>query len=82
LKKLYQVMAIELENRKEQAPKVQEVFTKYGDCILARQGVQDIERKRGIITLNVRATDDYLEEFSRELTDIPGVNVQRVKFED
>lgn len=78
-KKLY-VVAVELENRKEQAISVQEVLTKYGDCILTRQGVHDPGSDRGIITLNVNADNVYLEEFSEELSRIPGVKVRTIKF--
>jgi len=74
------VVAVELDNRKEQALSVQEVLTKYGDCILTRQGVHDPGSDRGIITLNVNATDAYLEEFSEELSRIPGVKVRTIKF--
>ena len=74
------VVAVELDNRKEQALSVQEVLTKYGDCILTRQGVHDPGSDWGIITLNVNATDAYLEEFSEELSRIPGVNVRTIKF--
>ena len=77
-KKLY-VVAVELENRKEQAISVQEVLTKYGDCILTRQGVHDPGSDRGIITLNVNADNAYLEEFS-EAEPIPGVKVRTIKF--
>jgi len=77
--KEYQIMAVELEDRKALAPKVQEVFTEFGDCILSRLGVHDPDENHGIITLNVKATDEYLEDFCSKLTGIPGVHVKRMK---
>jgi len=77
--KYYQVVVIELNNRKEQASKVQDIFTKYGECILTRQGVHDINDDVGIITLSVRADDDCMDEFAQQLTSVEGVRVKVVK---
>jgi len=77
--KHYQVVVVELNNRKEQAPKVQEIFTLYGDCILTRQGVHDINDDLGVITLSVKADDEYMDEFSNKLMTIEGVRVKVVK---
>ncbi|MBS3900107.1 MAG: hypothetical protein KGZ54_05790 [Dethiobacter sp.] len=77
--KYCQVVIVELPQREEQAPKVQDVFTKYGTCILTRQGVHDLNNNMGVITLSVRAEDEYMDEFSKELSAIPGVRVNVVK---
>jgi len=77
--KHYQVVVVELNNRKEQAKLVQEVFTKFGDCILTRQGVHDITDDLGVITLSVKADDDCMLKFSETLMAIDGVKVSVVK---
>jgi len=77
--KHYQVVVVELNKRKEQATKVQSIFTKYGECILTRQGVHDINDDLGIITLSVKADDVCMDKFSKELIAIEGVRVNVVK---
>lgn len=77
--KYCQVMVIELAKREEQAPKAQAVFTKYGSCILTRQGVHDPNNNMGVITLSIRAEDEYMDEFSKELSAIPGIRVIAAK---
>jgi len=77
--KHYQVVVVELNKRKEQATKVQAIFTKYGECILTRQGVHDINDDLGIITLSVKADDECMAKFSQELITIEGVRVNVVK---
>lgn len=79
MQKHYQVVVVELSDRKSQAAKVQEVFTQFGDCILTRQGVHDISDDLGVITLSVKASDEYMEEFSKKLINIQGVRVNVVK---
>lgn len=77
--KYCQVMVVELSKREEQAPKAQNVFTKYGTCILTRQGVHDLNNNMGVITLSIRAADEFMDEFSKELSAIPGIRVTLVK---
>lgn len=77
--KYYQVVVVELNNRKLQASKVQDVFTAFGECIITRQGVHDITDDLGVITLSVKADDDCMDEFAKKLTAIEGVRVKVVK---
>lgn len=74
-KRLY-MMAVLLEKRNSEAPDVQEVFTKYGECILSRLGIHECAASEGLISLNIRADEDIMERFGDELTSIKGVTVK------
>ncbi len=71
------VIGILLRNRRKQAPEVQEVLTKYGDLILARSGVHDPERERGLITLTVEGSEEEITALQRELEDVSGTSAGR-----
>lgn len=69
------VLGILLSNRREQAPQVQEVLTKYGDLILCRSGVHEPAKARGLVTLTIEADETELNALAAELQDVSGVNV-------
>jgi putative iron-only hydrogenase system regulator len=69
------VLGILLSNRREQAPRVQEVLTKYGDLILCRSGVHDPVKARGLITLTMEAAETEINALTAELHDVSGVEV-------
>jgi metal-responsive CopG/Arc/MetJ family transcriptional regulator len=72
------IMGISVDKRSDFAPKVQEVLTKHGQNILARFGIHDDSDDNGLITLNVRGDENYINEFSKELTSIPSVKVNHM----
>lgn len=67
-----------IEKRSSDAPEAQKVFTKYGDCILSRFGIHDFDDENGLISLNIRAGEEYLKEFENELSSIKGVTVKHM----
>lgn len=69
------VMGVLLSDRREQAPRVQDVLTEYGDLILCRSGVHDPAKARGLITLMVEAPEKDIDALAVELEDISGVEV-------
>nr|WP_218623481.1 hypothetical protein [Thermoanaerobacter sp. CM-CNRG TB177] len=69
-------MGISVEKRSEFGPKVQEVLTKHGDQIIARFGIHDSQNGSGLITLNVRGKEKFMEELAEELGAIPTVTVK------
>ena len=69
------VMGVLLSDRREQAPRVQDVLTEYGDLILCRSGVHDPAKARGLITLMVEAPENDIDALAVELEDISGVEV-------
>ncbi|AIS53214.1 hypothetical protein TKV_c20810 [Thermoanaerobacter kivui] len=70
------VMGISVEKRSEFGPKVQEILTRHGDRIIARFGIHDAENGSGLITLNVRGEEKFMEELAEELSAIPTVTVK------
>ncbi|WP_234946012.1 hypothetical protein [Caldanaerobius fijiensis] len=73
------IVGISIDKRTDSALKVQEILTRYGDNIIGRFGIHDPEDERGLITLNMKADERYMEEFLGELMSLEGV---RVKYMD
>jgi putative iron-only hydrogenase system regulator len=69
-------VGIIIENRKENALKVNEILSLYGDIISARMGLPYRERNFSIITLIVDATTDELGALTGKLGRIKGVSVK------
>lgn len=69
------VMGVLLSDRREQAPRVQDVLTEYGDLILCRSGVHDPAKARGLITLMVEAPEKDIDALAVKLEGISGVEV-------
>jgi putative iron-only hydrogenase system regulator len=69
-------VGIVIENRKETAPRVNEVLTQYGDIILGRMGIPHLEHDTSVITLIVKATTDQVGELTGKLGAIPGISVK------
>ncbi|MDP4109344.1 MAG: hypothetical protein Q8878_04870 [Bacillota bacterium] len=78
------IMGIELRERVENAPKVQELFTKYGCYINTRLGLHSASKDscspRGLIILEfIDGADREAEALEKELSDFE-VNIQKMKF--
>ncbi|NMB25988.1 MAG: hypothetical protein GX986_10700 [Firmicutes bacterium] len=73
-------MGVYLSNRREQAPDVQEVLTKYGDMIRSRTGVHDPATSKGLITLSLEADHGEIQALEAELEDVSGVEVSTALF--
>lgn len=74
------IMGIVVDERKQVAPKVQEVLTTYGESIIARFGTHDpSEANFGLITLHVLTSENKLNELSEELSVLDGVNVKTMR---
>lgn len=69
-------VGIVVENRKETAPRVNNILTEYGDLIIGRMGIPHLEHDNSVITLIVRATTDQVGELTGKLGAIPGVSVK------
>jgi len=73
------IMGVLLGKRTSEAPEVQKVFTKYGESILSRLGIHESEELNGFISLNIRASEKYMQAFEEDLTSIEGVDVKYMK---
>lgn len=65
-----------IKNRRESAPRVNEILTQFGDLILGRMGLPHLEEDHSVITLIVRATTDEIGSLTGRLGQIPGVTVK------
>jgi putative iron-only hydrogenase system regulator len=69
-------VGIIIEDRKRNAPKVNEILSIYSDIISARMGLPYREKNFSIITLIVEATTDQLGALTGRLGKLPGVSVK------
>jgi len=69
-------IGIIIENREENAPKVNELLTQFGDGILSRTGIPYKEKDVSVITLIVDTTSDIIGSLTGKLGSIPGVSVK------
>ena len=69
-------IGIIIENRKENAPKVNEILSLYSEIISARMGLPYREKNFSVITLIVEATTDQLGALTGKLGKIDGVSVK------
>lgn len=65
-----------IEEREQNAPRVNALLSEYGDTILARTGVPCPQRDCSAITLVVEATTDELGGLTGQLGRLPGVSVK------
>jgi putative iron-only hydrogenase system regulator len=65
-----------VKKREEAAPKVNEVFTQFGDIIVARMGFPYEKRDVNIITLIVDGTNDEIGALTGKLGMFKGVTVK------
>lgn len=81
--KKYNLMGIVIEDRRDFAPDVQKVLTRYGDVINMRIGLHDSPEKNntneGFIILSLIDDDIKVGEFMRELGNIESVRVKNIK---
>jgi putative iron-only hydrogenase system regulator len=69
-------IGIIIEDRKRNAPKVNEVLSLYSDIISARMGLPYREKNFSVITLIIEATTDQLGALTGKLGKIEGVSVK------
>jgi putative iron-only hydrogenase system regulator len=69
-------VGIIIEDRKRNAPKVNEVLSLYSGIISARMGLPYREKNFSVITLIIEATTDQLGALTGKLGRIEGVSVK------
>ena len=69
-------VGIIIEDRKKQAPQVNEVLSVYGDIIIVRTGIPYREKNCSVIALIVDTTTDELGALTGKLGQIPGISVK------
>ncbi|MDD3840666.1 MAG: hypothetical protein PHP06_08875 [Clostridia bacterium] len=77
-KKFY-LIGIVVDDRCKHACDVQEILTRNGSKILTRLGVHDPDEDMSIITLNVKADQEFVEQLVSQLASIDGVNVKKIE---
>ncbi len=69
-------VGIIVENRRQSAPRVNEILSRFGDRIVARTGLPYDRGESGVIALIVDATTDEVGELTGRLGQLPGVSVK------
>ncbi len=75
-KKRVGIVGIIIHNRKDRAPKVNDILTQYGDIIVGRMGIPYHERGYNVITLIVDGTTNEIGAMTGKLGMIEGVTVK------
>ncbi|MDX9872815.1 MAG: hypothetical protein RBT41_10400 [Clostridia bacterium] len=72
-----QIIALSVDNRRADAPKIQEILTKHGCIIKIRLGVHEIEgcSGNGLIVLVTGGSEQETADFLNEVKAFPGVKV-------
>lgn len=70
------IVGIIIHNRKDRAPKVNDILTQYGDIIVGRMGIPYHERGYNVITLIVDGTTNEIGAMTGKLGMIEGVTVK------
>jgi len=60
-------------DRKRNAPKVNDILTKYGNIVVGRMGIPYVKRDIHVITLIVDGTNGNISEMTKKLSKIKGV---------
>lgn len=76
VEKRISVIGIIVTNREESAEKVNEILSRYGQCIIGRMGIPYRERGISVMALIVDASTDELGALTGRLGSIPGVKVK------
>ncbi|HNX81351.1 MAG TPA: iron-only hydrogenase system regulator [Candidatus Omnitrophota bacterium] len=69
-------VGIIIENRKKEAPVVNQVLSEFGEIILGRMGIPHAKKNMNVIVLIVDATTDQVGALTGKLGKIEGVCVK------
>ncbi|MCG9968484.1 hypothetical protein L9W92_10515 [Pelotomaculum terephthalicicum JT] len=76
------IIGILVNQKSENAPKVQQILTKNGSLVLHRSGIPYSKCDRGIINLTVEATPDELDSITKELGSVKDIVVKSMILAD
>ena len=69
-------VGIIIENREQDAEKVNHILSQHADLIIARTGIPYKEKHCAVITLTVDATTDEIGQLTGQLGQLPSVSVK------
>lgn len=72
------VIGIIITNRKDEAKKVNEILSEYGDIIVGRMGLPYKDRNLSVISIIIDGTNDQIGALSGKLGNIKGVKAKVV----
>ncbi|HAK00392.1 MAG TPA: hypothetical protein DCM62_10235 [Bacteroidales bacterium] len=78
------ILGILVEKPGEAVIALQQVLTKYGNCIRTRLGLHDIGRPQcdgcGLIILDLLCSNEDVNQLEEELATINGIRTQKMEF--
>ena len=69
-------VGIIVEDRKVNAPRVNDILTEFGECVVARTGIPYAHRHCSVITVIIDATTDEVGRMTGKLGQLEGVTVK------
>jgi hypothetical protein len=80
------ILGIHVTNRVQDANRIQEILTKFGCSIKTRLGLHEVTEEycaaTGLILLELTGNPEEFTKLENELTGIPGLDVQKMVFEE
>ncbi|MEM1988306.1 MAG: hypothetical protein QXS41_00480 [Candidatus Woesearchaeota archaeon] len=82
-KKFYHIIGLVLKNRKENAIKLQEILSKYGEIIKTRLGIHETkeEKDHGLIILHIEGKEKEIKKLIEELNSLKEINAKLLTLE-
>lgn len=78
------VVALLVDNRLHDAPKLQEILTKHGCLIKTRIGIHEAGDKcsnQGLIILHMQSSQEEISNFENDIRSLEHVKIQYMKLE-
>ena len=72
------IIGIVVKNRKEVAPKINQIITDFGEIVIGRMGIPYRERNLSVISLIVDGTTDQIGALTGKLGQLEGVRVKSI----
>lgn len=76
-----EIISLVLDNRRADAPKIQEILTGHGCIIQIRLGIHEIKgcSNQGLILLMVQGSDNEINDLIKELGSYQGVKISSMQ---
>lgn len=77
------IMAVQIKNRNQDAPKFQEMITKHGCMVKTRLGMHEVDNcsKEGLVILQLCGKDEDIEALGNDINTLDSINAKWMKLD-
>jgi len=80
------ILGVRINNRSESVPELQKILSEYGCNIKTRLGLHNVSEGTcsvgGLLILEMVGDEAHIVEMKGKLTGLPGIQVQKMMFEE